>query len=140
MFDKTAVMGCRSAPYICQPFTNVIRHIMRQLTYIIYNYVDDFMSLDYQRRAWQSYHALGNLLRDLGVNEAEDKAVEPAQCIEFLGVLYDLVNMTISLPQDKLQELMDQLQRYIKQKFYTKKQLQQITRRLQFVTGCVCAG
>ena len=54
-FDKTAVMGCRSAPYMCQRTTNVIRHIMANLTYIIFNYVDDFMSIDYYWRACRSY-------------------------------------------------------------------------------------
>ena len=45
-FDKTAVMGSRSAPYICQRITTFIRHIMHNLEYFIANYVDDFMGLD----------------------------------------------------------------------------------------------
>ena len=45
-FDKTAVMGSRSAPYICQRVTNFFQHIMQNLMYFIANYVDDFMGLD----------------------------------------------------------------------------------------------
>ena len=100
-FDKMAVMGCRLAPYICQRMTNLIRHIMANIQYIVYNYIDDFMSLDELPRAWQAYNTLGNLLRDLGVNDAEDKSVEPCQIIEFLGILYNFINMTILIPKTK---------------------------------------
>ena len=41
-FDKAVVMGCRSAPFVCQSTTNVIRHFVAALSYIIFNYVDDF--------------------------------------------------------------------------------------------------
>ena len=101
-FDKTAMMGCRSAPYVHQRTTNMIRHIMKEIEYIIYNYIDDFMSLDFLHRAWQAYESLGNLLRDLGVNEASDKSVAPMQIIEFLGVIFDFIHMVIHLPQDKV--------------------------------------
>ena len=139
-FDKTAVMGCRSAPYICQRTTNAIRHFMYNISYVVYNYIDDFMSLNTLEPAWRSYTAMGNLLRDLGVNESMDKAVEPTQIIEFLGVLYNLIDMTIELPQDKLQQLKDELHRWVKFSYVTRNQLQKMAGKLQFVANCVCAG
>ena len=45
-FDKTAVMGSRSTPYICQRITNFVRHVMQNLQYFVANYVDDFMGLE----------------------------------------------------------------------------------------------
>ena len=72
-FDKTAVMGSRSAPYICQRTTSFIRHVMQNLAYFLYNYVDDFMGIESRQKAMQAYNTLGNLLRDLGVGEAEEK-------------------------------------------------------------------
>ena len=51
-FDKTAVMGCCSAPYACQHTTNVIRHFMLNMSYVVYNYIDDFMSIDHFKKAW----------------------------------------------------------------------------------------
>ena len=139
-FDKTAVMGCRSAPYICQRTTNVIRHIMLTLSYIIHNYVDDFMSVDFEDRAWKSFHTMANLLHDLGVNEADDKAVQPTEVIEFLGVLYNLAEMYISLPSDKLYDLMAELKRWEKKRTMMKKQLQQVVGKLQFAASCVRAA
>ena len=113
---------------------------MKQLTYIVFNYVDDFMSIDFEMHAWQSYNTLGNLLRDLGVNEAEDKAVPPTTKLEFLGVLYDLIAMTISLPADKLFELREELRRWMKKTMTKKKQLQSLVGKLQFAACCVRVG
>ena len=78
---------------------------MQNISYTVFNYIDDFMSIDCQEQAWASYRAMGNLLRDLGVHEAEDKTVQPTQVVELLGILYDFLHMVISLPEDKLKEL-----------------------------------
>ena len=70
---------------------------MENLHYFVANYVDNFMGLEHRHRAWQAYQAMGNLLRDLGVSEALKKAVPPTDIIEFLGVWFNLVEMTISI-------------------------------------------
>ena len=140
LFEKTAVMGCRSAPMACQKSTNFIRHVMQNIDYVIYNYIDDFMSIDFYQRACSSYSTLGNLLRDLGVNEAEDKAVPPSQILEFLGIIYNFITMMISIPQEKLQEIKQELRSWSHRQVMTKKQLQQITGKLQFAAACIHLG
>ena len=139
-FDKTAVMGCRSAPYVCQRTTNMIRHFMFQMSYVVYNYIDDFMSVNFYREAWASFNAMGNLLRDLGVNESMDKSVQPSQQVEFLGILYDLINMLIKLPEEKLKDMELVLQKWEGYVFMTKKQLQCVVGKLQFAAACVRSG
>ena len=129
-FDKTAVMGSRSASYICQRVTNFIRHIMVNLQYFVTNYVDNFMGLDSMERILQSFHTLRNLLRDLGASEALQKAVEPTHIIEFLGVLFDLLRMTISVSPSRVQELEQELQDWQHRTTYTRKQLDFLTREI----------
>ena len=109
LFDKTTVMGCRSAPYCCQRITNFIRHIMNNIQYFVANYVDDFMGLELSHKAWQAYNALGNLLRDLGIDESLDKAIPPSEEIEFLGVLYNLAKQTISVTPQRLHQFEQEL-------------------------------
>ena len=139
-FDKAAVMGCRSAPYACQRTTNVIWHFMWNMSYIVYNYIDDFVSIDSKERAWKSYLALGRLLKQLGVDEAEDKVVPPTQLIEVLGVLFDLIRMIIVLPQDKLDSINMELRKWQNRTYMSKKQLQCIAGKLQFAATCVRPG
>ena len=139
-FDKTAVMGSRSAPYICQRVMNFIRHVMVNLKYYVANYVDDFMGLDYPDRIWASFTTLRNLLRDLGVSEAVQKAVLPADVVEFLGVLYDLVNLMITVTPQRRQELEQELQGWQNKTRFSRKQLQSLLGKLQFISNCVRQG
>ena len=139
-FNCAAVMGCRSAPYACQSTTNMIRHIMLNLSYIVYNYIDDFMSIDKYNRAWASYNTMGNLLRDLGVCEAEEKATPPSHIVEFLGIIYDLVRMMIIIPEEKMEQIRKLLKIWGKKQVMSKKQLQSVTGKLQFAASCVRPG
>ena len=55
-------------------------------------------------------------------------------------MLYDLVDVTISLPQDKLQEIRKLLRWWESKKTMNLKQLQRIVGKLQFTACCVRAG
>ena len=140
LFDKTTVMGCKSAPYSCQRTTSFIRHIMKNLKYFMANYVDDLMGLEMQHKVWNAYTTLGNLLRDLGAKEAEDKAVPPTYHIEFLGVLFDLINMTIGITPERLQELSEELETWTLHKLFTRRELESLLGKLQFISNCVRPG
>ena len=137
LFDKTTMMGSRSAPYCCQRTTSFIRHIMNNLNYFVANYVDDFMGLETAQKIWSSYITLGNLLRDLGVKEAQDKAIPPSEIIEFLGVLYNLRNMTIAVTEERLAEFKTELRKWNVGDWFGKKQLQSLLGKMQFVAKCV---
>ena len=139
-FNKSAVMGCRSAPYMCQSTINVIRHFMKNLSYIVNNYIDDFMSIEHISKSWASYNAMGNLLRDLGVQEAVDKAVPPTTVIEFLGILFDLIRMLLFIPDDKLCQIKKEVRWWRRQTKATLKQMQSLAGKLQFIAICVKPG
>ena len=139
-FDIAAVMGCRSAPYVMQRVTTLIRHIMKNLEYHVFNYVDDFMSIDTPDRAWTSFNTMGRLLHDIGAKEAEDKMVTPTHLVEFLGVLFDLLRLVILLPEAKLQDIQREVRRWLKKETVTVHQLQVLAGKLQFASICVRPG
>jgi hypothetical protein len=68
----------------------------------IVNYSDDFAgcqsSLD---KAMASFTILRNLMENLGLVESVDKACPPFTKMVFLGVLFDTVQMTMSVPAEK---------------------------------------
>ena len=130
----------RSTPYICQRVTDFIRHIMENLHYFVANYVDDFMGLEVIEVAWSVFNALGNLLRDLGVSESVTKAIQPKEIIEFLGVWFDLRNMTISITPDRRRELRGELSRWLQSRSYNQHQLESLLGKLQFVANCIRPG
>ena len=133
-------MGSRTGPYMCQRTSSFVRHIMQNLLYFVANYVDDFMGIESPKKVWQAYYALGNLLRDLGISEAHEKAVPPTYIIEFLGVLYNFLKMTISVTPERLYEIQMELNRWRTMQVYTRKQLESLLGKLQFVSNCVRPG
>ena len=136
-FDKTVVMGNRSAPYICQCITSFSRHVMENLGHFVANYVNDFMGLGLDSSIWRSYRTLNNLLHDCGTTEALQKAIPPTECLEFLGVWYDLNNMTIMVTGQRMQELVKELRKWQHKGKYKCKQLESLLGKLQFVSNCV---
>ena len=136
-YDKTAVMGSVSAPYACQRTTNFIRHIMTNLHYNVFNYVDDFMGVEHESKIWSSYNTLGNLLRDLGATEAMDKAVAPAYVVEMLGILFDFIQMKIQVTDGRRREILAELTWWENTRAFTRKQLESLLGKLQFMACCV---
>ena len=106
----------------------------RQQTFNNVNYCDDFGGVEQtMHKATASYSALGSLLLDLGVSEAADKACAPATTMVFLGVHFDTVEMVMSVPQEKLQELRSDLEVWLKKTTAVRKDLQSILGKLFWV-------
>ena len=142
LFNKATVMGCRSAPYMCQRTTTCIRHFLANINYIVFNYIDDFMGMELPHRVWNAYITLGNLLRDLGVQEAEDKAVPPTTVLKFLGITYDLLRQILILPEEKMSSILTELRWWCcrDRKLVNKKQLQRLAGKLQFAAIVIRPG
>ena len=113
---------------------------MANISYVIYNYIDDFMLINQEERAWKSFKTLGRLLKSLGVDEAEEKSVALTHVIEFLGVLFDLLRMLLILPQDKMYQIRELLKQWAGRKMMTKKHLQKLVGKLQFASICIRPG
>ena len=80
---------------------------------------------------------LTKLLRKLGFNISWHNVVGPTQRITFLGVDIDTRNSTLSLGNDKLQQLGQRLQQFQNKRRATKQQLQSLAGGSQLgVSGC----
>ena len=69
------------------------------------NYVDDFVSAELRARVWQSYKFLTNFLEKIGVLTSKEKLVPPTIRLEFLGVIFDMVKMSMEISDQKLKEI-----------------------------------
>ena len=101
------------------------------------SYLDDLIGVADPGSSENAYHALGELLVELGVAENAKKACAPATYQVVLGVLIDTINGTISVPDDKLGEIVPLIKEWQGKTRSTKVQLQSLIGKLQFVTKCV---
>ena len=110
----------------------------RPLPYNNVNYSDDFGgcegTLD---KATASYKALSDLFTELGLAESVDKACAPSTAMVFLGVHFDTEAMTMSVPQEKLQELRSDLEVWRRKSTAVRRDLQSLLGKLFWVSRVV---
>ena len=138
--DKVLPMGMRSAPYIAQRITNAIAFIHRSLSYFLLNYVDDFVAAELHTRIWQAYNALTQLLENLRVETAKDKIIPPTTRLEFLGIMFDSITMTMEISDEKIREIKQELHAWLFKTTATRREVESIIGKLQFMAKCVRAG
>ena len=120
--------------------TDAISFLATSAGFFVINYIDDFGGADTPSRAESAFEFLQFLLRDLGVDEAKKKAVGPTTIMTFLGIQIDTEAMTVSVPQEKLLEVIDVLEDWLGKQKASKQEVQSIIGKLQFVTKCVRPG
>ena len=145
-FFTGLMFGLRHAGLQGQRITTAISWIHQRLgldtdeerMYNSINYSDDIGGCeDTLSRAYQSYTALADLFKDLGLAESTSKAHAPSTSMPYLGVNFDTVRMKMSIPADKLTEVRDEIGSWSRKTKATKKGLQQLLGKLFWVSRCV---
>ena len=102
------------------------------------NYCDDLGGAETSEdRSSQSFTKLGQLLPALGLVESTDKARAPSQEMVYLGIQFNSVAMTMSVPPDKLAEVKAEIERWHKKTTTVKKPFQSILGKLFWVSRVV---
>ena len=147
IFFFTALMfGLRHSGYQGQRVTNAVTWVHKDLgkqldgekPYNSLNYSDDIAGVEPSvERSLSSAKALADLFKELGLKESEKKYHPPSTSMPFLGVQFDSLHLTMSVPPDKLEEVREELCLWSKKTTATKKTLQQLLGKLFWVSRCV---
>jgi len=138
--DRVLPMGLRSAALICQRLTNAIAFIYNKWGWDVINYLDDFGGAEVWEKAEEAFDVLRNLLIACGLEESVAKACAPSTCMLFLGILLDTVRLTLSVTSERLTEILDLLKVWQNKTSATKKEVQSLVGKLNFVAKCVRPG
>ena len=138
--DCTLSMGSRSSAKCCQRISNLVIFIYINDGFFAINYLDDFGGVDSEQRAWTAYTHLRNVLSSCGLQEAVDKSCPPTTCMTFLGIEVNTLTLTISIPADKLQEILEVLAQWNDKVEASLKQVQKLAGLLNFACKCVRSG
>ena len=111
--------------------------MMRQRGHDVINYIDDILGIDLPSRVDASFDALSSLLERLGFEISQNKLIKPSTCVNCLGVLVNTKDFTLSVPPQKLQEILNMCQTWRCRTECTKHQLQSLLGSLLFVSKCV---
>ena len=108
-FDTVLVMGCTSSAYICKWVTSAIAHIHNSWGALCTNFLHNFIGVAPPDKAEWDFHKLGWLLQDIGVWESEHKACAPSLLMVVLGIMFNMVDMTISIAPEWVEEIQAEL-------------------------------
>ena len=140
--DIAFPFGLRSACLNCQRVADAICRIYeRMYNRPLIGYVDDFAAAQPRDKADAAYSDLINLLcNTLGVELSIDKCAPPASSQIFLGLEADTVDMSISVPTDKLNKAACMIKEWLKRSSATKRQLQSLLGTLIHISAAVLPG
>jgi hypothetical protein len=140
-FDTSLAFGLRSAAQACQRCTNALKHMVAGRGYSIVNYVDDLAGVECSRdRAISAAHTLDEIIEQSGLNIATNKSIDATQVMVFLGILFDGENMTMSVTADRMLEISKELELWSHRRRATKKQIQSLAGKLNFIAKCCKPG
>lgn len=140
--DTRLCFGVKCAPYIFTKISQFIVRCMNRRGFMnVIGYIDDFWIAEptYQRCA-QGQLALISLLGDLGFRVSWAKCVSPSTSIRYLGIVFNSNDMTLSLPEDKMQKLNTEIQFFKQKDRATKHQLQRLCGILAHASKVVYGG
>lgn len=142
LFDTRLCFGARRAPFVFNHLTQSVKAMMQARGYKgIVCFLDDFLIIDKQKEVCQqAVQILVKLLRELGFSINYDKMVMPSQCLTFLGININSVEMNLKLPADKLMDIHSTIASLINKRKATKKELQRLAGKLAFANQCVYGG
>ena len=136
--DQSLPFGFRHGSIFSQRCSDAIRHIMRQYGFPgLWNYIDDLIYTGLPSTIHQSYQFLLSLLEELGLDISIEKLVAPATSVVCLGINIDTISRTISIPDQKLQEITNLCKNWSQKLYCTKNQLQSLLGSLLYITKCV---
>ena len=142
-FDKTLAMGLSSSCSLFEEFSSalewaIINKLKAEKTVHI---LDDFLFLaKSQDKCSSTLDSFLNMATDIGVPIAEEKTVQPTQCIIFMGIELDSLLFEARLPQDKLQKCRALIREFLNQKSVTLRSLQSLIGVLNFACSVIVPG
>ena len=134
--DVCPPFGLKTSAMFMQRTSQAICFIHGKRGFLSRAYLDDFGGAEKSSdRAAQALHTLQGIMNDLGVREAPHKVCAPSTCMIWLGIMYDTIAMTMTIPEGKMAEVMGIVSDWEHRIKATRKEVQSLLGLLQFVAS-----
>ena len=134
--DICPPFGLRSSAMAMQRVSQAIIYLHSKRGYASKAYIDDFGGAEgSQSVADKALKALQGIMDTLGVVQAEAKICLPSQRMVWLGILFDTIEMSMSIPAEKMGDIMACLRDWEARARATRKQMQSLLGLLNFVAS-----
>ena len=135
--DTRLPFGTRHGSQFFQRTSDAVRYIMKCKGHTIINYIDDFLGCGTPTTAEIAFKNLFQLMNDLGLTISERKLVHPSTRAICLGIMVDTIAGTLSIPDEKLAQIKQQVEQWSNKTHCSKTQLQSLLGLLLYIHKCV---
>ena len=139
-FHTALPFGLCSATMICQCTTKSVAYILNTEGIFVDVYIDDFYGAESSDSSALSFQRMNSLFAELHLMDAPEKDTPPSHEMLCLGIWINTLDMTLSVPAFRVQELQLALHTWLNKRYFTKHELQQFLGKLSFVSACVRPG
>ena len=143
-FDVRLPFGLRSACSIFNDLATVLRDAVsfHSANSQVYNYLDDFFFFSPATSSLCSsaYHTFLQICEATGFPVAPDKCQAPSTRMELLGCVLDTADLTISLPERKVQDIITALRAARTSRKVRQRELLSLVGKLVHAAKCIPAG
>lgn len=147
--DLRMCFGLSIAPYVFWRISNYIAKVATAhygIKYVV-PYMDDFLIIsvgDLEANAVtnanRDYNNFRRCLTDLGFGINEAKVVPPSQVVTFLGIVIDTVQHNLSIPPERLSDMLLLLRQFEDQHHARKRDVEKLVGRLNFAAKVIRGG
>ena len=117
--DLSLPFGFRLGAFFFSKRSDSVRFIMNKNNALL-SYIDDLIYCDLPSTIYTSYQFLLDILQDLGLDISLKKLCPPSIKVVCLGILFDTIHRTISIPDTKLQEICRVCENWLDKRLLTK--------------------
>ena len=142
--DLVLPFGGRSSSSIFTSFADLLCWILNQKQDLnAIHYSDDYLLASPPEPPMQAQSDLTTFkstFKTLGVPIAEDKLVGPTTNLTFIGIAINTDDFLVSIPSEKIQEVVSQMPRWCSRRTCTQVELQSLVGKLQFFSKVIRPG
>ena len=134
------VFGCRSSPRIFDSLSQAISWIASHKygIEIIFHLLDDFLTVNEPDlcKGLRTKALLTYIFGLLAIPLSLHKCIGPSSCLEYLGIILDSENMEARLPPDKVQRIIEFIDKLLCKSICTKLEILQLLGHFNFYITC----
>ena len=134
--DQFCPFGHRFGSLSCSRLSDFFRYLMWK-DHVIFNYVDDLIGIGPDSSVHKAYQKLLKILQDLNFPISDKKLVEPTTVCNCLGMILNTEKFTMSVPKDKLTEIIQKCRNTMQCHSISKRDLQSLIGSLMFMHKAV---
>ena len=132
--DASTPFGHRNGSLFSQRCSDGIRYIMASHGFPdLFNYIDDLIYVGLPSKIDAPFEFLMSLLSELGLEVSTKKLVPPSTSVVCLGILIDSQGRTISIPPQKLAQIVNLCSLWADKTYCSKRDLQSLLGHLLYI-------